>query len=317
MREFLEKTYLYLYSDWSRVELSERDDYKHLHIVVKSPVTKNHVNEVINYAKKFDKLSIVIAHSIEDKYDLSFLQHFPQLSHFSLTAHLFKDFEQVKFIPDDIESLRIAATNSLRLSLGFISRFKKLQSLSLEKHTKDIDVLSDVKQLRRLAIRSITMPNLETISGLNNLKSLEIRLGGTKNLSLLPNLTQLEYLELWAINKIENIDAISDTSSLKRIYLDQLKNVKNVSSLKQLAKLKWLGLCRMKGLESLEWVSKAPVLEEFSITETSQLSPEKFLPLVGHPTLRAADIYIGNKYTLPVREMLNLPEIESKWPTSF
>jgi hypothetical protein len=310
MASWFDKTFLFLYDDWSRVVFPEIENTDHLHIVVKSPIPNDKIQDVVEYSKKFDFLSLVIPHSVSDKYDLSFLECFPKLNSFALTAHLFNEFDQLSYIPDGIEEITINATNSLRLSLSFLTRFKNLKSVSLEKHKKDIEALSEIQQLEKLAIKSITLPDLGIIKPLSKLKELEIRLGGTKNLDLLPTFKNLEYLELWAIHKIVNIDPIADSTSLRKLFLDGLKNVENVKSLKELTNLKSLGLCRMKGLKSLKWAADAPKLEEFSITQTTHLDKSSFEPFLGHRALRAANIYIGKKHSAEVRGMLELPEIE-------
>jgi hypothetical protein len=154
------------------------------------------------------------------------------------------------------------------------------------------------------------MPNLGFIGNKPNLKRLEVRLGGTNNLNILPSFKALEKLDLWAINKLDNIDAISDCINLSDISLDQLSNLENVKSLRNLIKLTNISLCRMKRLKSLQWIADAPNLMEFSITQTSHLDTDAFKPLKNHKSLQAANIYIGRKNTFKVREMLNLPEIK-------
>ena len=152
------------------------------------------------------------------------------------------------------------------------------------------------------------MPNLDFIGNSSSLKSLRIALGGTKNLTTLPEFTSLETLDLWAINKIMDIDAVADTLSLKKISLDQLSNIEDVKSFKKLINLDFLSLCRMKRLNSLQWAADAPNLHTFSITETTHLDKEKFTPLTKNKSLSVAKIYIGKKNSSDVRNMLGLPE---------
>lgn len=301
---------IYIHNDWDRIVYPEKNGSSHLKIIVGYPIPENKIEVLLRFADGYETTSIIVKNSPEQNYDLSFLEYFPHIKGFSLTAYEFTNFSQFEYIPHDIEWLRIDASKSQKLSLSFLKRFNKLKSLSIEKHKKDIEVVSDLNTLEKLAIRSITMPDLKFAGKAEKLKSLEVRLGGTKNLDVLTYFEKLEYLELWAINKISNIDSIADTLNLKEIFLDQLSNVENVKSFKHLSSLKKLKLCRMKRLKSLEWLADAPTLQELSITQTSHLDIEAFKPLTRLTSLKAADIYIGRKHSLEVREMLAVPEID-------
>ena len=305
----MDESVIYLGGHDENVTFPQESDFKYLHIIAAKPVPKKELSDLVSYAENFKRVSITVKHCIHDTYDLSFLERFPFLDSFALTAHLFTDFDQLDSIPPGIKQLRIGATNSLKLSLSFIQRFRQLKKLSLEKHKKDIDVISDLIGLEDLEVKSITMPNLAFIGNATSLRCLRIALGGTRNLDLLPGYQRLEKLDLWAINKISDIDAIADTKFLGKIYLDQLSNVEDVKSLHNLKRLEFLSLCRMKRLKSLQWVADAPNLREFSITQTSHLKPDMFTSLAKNKSLRAASIYIGRKHTFTVRDMLGLPEI--------
>jgi hypothetical protein len=295
------------------LDFPERTDYKSLLIVVGKPIVKRDIVKLVTYAEKFEQVKITVSNCIYDTYDLSFLESFPFLDSFSLTSHLFKDFDQLNSIPSKIKSLRIGSTNSTRLSLSFISKFTELKTLSLEKQKRDIEVISDLRDLEGLSLRSITMPDLSFIGNTQSLKSLRLALGGTKNLDSLPDFKILEKLDLWAINKISNIDSIADCPSLNKIELDQLSNVELVKSFKNLVNLKSLKLCRMKRLQSLQWLADAPNLKKFSLTETTHFEPDAFLPLTKSKSLQAACIYIGRKHSITVRDMLGLPEPEIEY----
>jgi hypothetical protein len=303
--------------DWygccSDIVYPEHTDYKKLHIIVGKTILETEIPDLIEYSRKFEKVRITVRRSQDDNYDFGFLEHFPFLDGFSLAAFDFKDFEQLNLIPPGVSELSIDATNSTRLSLSFLSKFTNLKWLYLEKQKRDIEVISDLRGLEDLSLRSITMPDLSFIGNTQNLKSLRLALGGTKNLDLLPDFKILEKLDLWAINKISNIDRIAYCTSLNKIELDQLSNVEQVKSFKNLVNLESLSLCRMKRLQSLQWLADAPNLKKFSITETTHLEPEAFLPLTESKSLQAASIYIGRKHSLTVRGMLGLPEPEIEY----
>lgn len=303
--------------DWygccSDIVYPKHTDYKQLHIIVGKTILETEIPDLTEYSRKFEKVRITVRRSQDDNYDFGFLEHFPLLDGFSLAAFDFKDFEQLNLIPSGVSELSIDATNSSRLSLSLLSEFTNLKHLYLEKQKRNIEAISELQGLESLSLRSITMPDLSFIGNTQSLRSLRIALGGTKNLTLLPDFRALEKLDLWAINKISNIDNIADCTSLNKIELDQLSNVEQVKSFKNLVNLESLSLCRMKRLQSLQWLADAPNLKKLSITETTHLEPEAFLPLTKTKSLQAASIYIGRKHSFTVRDMLGLPEPEIEY----
>jgi len=294
------------------IEYPKETEYRRLRIVVGNILPEKEISKLVSYAAKHETVFITVKHCIHDTYDLDFLHSFDFLTGFNLTAHSFSDFVQLDSIPLNIEHLRLGATNSRKLSLSLIKKYPKLKSLSIEGHKKDIDVISELTGLEKLELRSITMPNLQFIGDQRKMRSLRIALGGTKNLGLLPHYKNLRHLDLWAINKIVDIDSIADSKNLSTIRLDQLSSVENVKSLRNLSKLNFACLCRMKRIKSLQWLADAPNLQELSITQTTHLDAGAFLPLKKIKALRAADIYIGRKHSFEVRDMLGLPEIVDK-----
>ena len=138
------------------------------------------------------------------------------------------------------------------------------------------------------------MPDLSILTGLNNLQSLDIKLGGTNNLGLLPEIGKLRYLELWQIRGLDDVTAIAGLPHLQHLFLQSLGRVTAIPSLGGLTKLRRVVLDTMKGITDLQPLADAPALEQLVLVAMRQIRLEHLECLVGHPTLRHAIFGLGS-----------------------
>ncbi len=136
--------------------------------------------------------------------------------------------------------------------------------------------------------------------------------GGITDLSLLPQIGRLKYLELWMVKGLSDLSAIGSLTSLQCLFLQALKNVTELPSFKNLKDLRRVTLDTMKSLKSIESIAAAPALEEFLAVGESSLLPEHFAPLVGHPTLKRASVFLGRNWkNQEIAGLLGLPPCET------
>jgi len=253
--------------------------------------------------------------------DLEFLGYFPFLREFETGVWTLGSFEGLRHLSSDLKYLGLGATKSKAHSLRVIERFTELRDLSIEGHTKDISAVKFCSKLESLTLRSVTLPDLSVLTGLNHLKHLRLKLGGTKNLSLLPAIKNLVYLELWAILGLSDLNMIGELSKLQFIFLQSLKRVTTLPTLEGLSVLRRVHLEALKGFQDLSPVSLAPNLAELIVTDMPQLQVDAFLPFIGHKGLRVARIWLRNrKKQEAIAKMLNLPKTEvipDKWNFQF
>jgi internalin A len=241
-------------------------------------------------------------------FDLDFLRHYPSLRHVTIEVFDLKNLEGLHHLSPELESFGLGQTKRKVHSLSALRRFPRLRRLYLDGHTKDIDVISSLSRLDDLTLRSITLPDLSMLRPLKQLRSLDVKLGGTKNLDLLPEIGQLRYLELWMIRGFTDLRPIASVRTLQFLFLQALKNVDAIPSLARLPVLRRVHLETMKGLTDLRSVAEAPALEDLVAIDMSQLSPEAFRPFVGHPTLRRASVGLGSlRKNQAVTDLLSLP----------
>ena len=246
--------------------------------------------------------------------DLDFLRHFPTLRSFQADAlyHSLTSIDGLGYLPDDVRFIGLGRTKK-RLSLAPLARFTTIQRLFLEGQSKDIDVVSDLRHLRSVTLRSITLPDLSLLRPLSSLRALGLKLGGTKDLSLLPDLRSLDYLELWMVKGLSDLSPVSELPQLEYLFLQSLRQVESLPIMTGLAGLRRLWLETMNGLTDLAPLRQAPSLTQLAVVAMGHLQPEAFAPLVGHPTLEALRFGLGSRRkNEAVKRIIDLPS-EGDW----
>jgi len=153
------------------------------------------------------------------------------LEELSIGIYSLDSFDFLKQLPNGIKSLSLAATKSTKPQLQTLSRFQSLTHLYLERQQQGIEVLSELKRLEDLTLRSITTEGLDYISMLRRLWSLDIKLGGIRNLSAIAGKESIKYLELWQIRGLSDIRVISSLGGLQSLFLQSLRNVSAIPDL--------------------------------------------------------------------------------------
>jgi len=242
--------------------------------------------------------------------DLEWLRYFPGHQNFMVDAHDLESLDGLRHLPETLSQLAIGQTKQ-RLSLLVLERFPELKTLYLEGHTKDIEVLSQLRRLEDLTLRSITLPDLSVLLPLERLWSLDLKLGGTTNLDLLPHIGSLKYLELWMIRGFDDLSPVSGLTNLRFLFLQALRRVTALPDLSDCTRLRRIHLETMKGLSDLSPLAHAPALEQLLLVDMVHLRQEHLEPLRNHPSLQSIGIGLGSvKRNQAAQEMLGLPDVE-------
>lgn len=243
--------------------------------------------------------------------DLDFLRFYPELLRFS--ADTFYDgpesFEGLRHLRPDLHSLGLGTADK-RLSLTPLEHMSGLRRLFLQKQTRDIDVLSRLTSLRSLTLREITLPGLSLLLPLTGLRALDLKLGGTRDLSLLPRIGQLEYVELWMVRGLSDLDPLAEVPTLRYIHLEALKQVTALpADLSRLTRLDTVFIETMKGLTDLTPLLTASALRRVALVDMRHLEPAQVGVLREHPSLRHLIAGLGSaRKNQAVQELVSLPE---------
>lgn len=228
--------------------------------------------------------------------DLDFLRYFSSVRSFQADAlyHSLANIDGLECLPADARFIGLGKTKR-RLSLAPLARFSELQHVYLEAQTKDIEVVGELRALRSVTLRSITLPDLSLLLPLSGLRALDLKLGGTKNLDLLPRFTELEYLELWMVKGLRDLSPVAELPHLEFLFLQSLRQVERLPDMSGMKGLRRLWIETMRGLSDLSPLRRAPYLRQLAAIDMVHLQAEDFLPLVGHPTLASFAAGLGSK----------------------
>ena len=244
-------------------------------------------------------------------FDLAFLDHMPNVRRFSadcmLTAQNVQavaslpdletlsigiydltSFEFLNHVNDRLIQLGIFDTSSSKPSISTVARFNDLRFLSLHGQQKGIEAVSELRNLEKLTLGSISTPGLDFLVGLNNLWSLSIVLGGIRNLAALQTLPHLKFLELALVRGLSDLTPVSETTGLQCLNLEQVRQVTNLPDLSCLDSLRRLAVIDMKGVHDLTPIRLAPKLEDILFTPGRSFAPSELRWILELPNLKTA-----------------------------
>jgi hypothetical protein len=224
----------------------------------RDPLSDDEHKKVAEFLLRYPDVSLRAYGRPDGIETLDFLKHYPAVRHLEIDLYLLKSTDGIEYVSEQLESFAFSQTKSKAHSLSFIKRFKNLKILSLEAHTKDIDVVSSLKHLNALHLRSITLPNLDLIKPLIKLRGLTLKIGGTKNLAALRDLPDLRYFEAWMVRGLADLSVLADMKSLTHLFLQSLPHIKKLPSLASLKSLRWVTIESLKNLTDLSSIAQAP-----------------------------------------------------------
>ncbi len=204
----------------------------------------------------------------EDKVDISFLLKMPHLKNlwfncidfkknqqkinFDVLARLrlkqfyiecfdLRNYEFIKYLSDDLEELIIIADTmgpGVVFDCAWLLKYVNLKSLWLgKKAKKNIELLSQLPKLKDLTLRGIKIADFSFLHKMN-LEKLALLWNSNNDLHELAKLKNLHEIELWRINKLDDISFIEDMTNLEIIRLEDLKHITSLPDLSKLTKLK-------------------------------------------------------------------------------
>lgn len=210
----------------------------------------------------------------------------PDLESLSVGIWQLEDFDFINSISPRLRHLALSQTRSKKPSLAPLKRFMELETIYLEGQQKDIEVLSQLQSLKDVTLRSITTDGLDYIKPLNNMWSLDIKLGGIRDLSAIRGMANIAYLELWQIKGLSDVSVIAELPGLQNLFLQSLPNVIALPSMSQSYSLRRIMLQNMKGLRDFTPLESAPSLEEFLLVEGFKNEPHDLTTVLKNPSLR-------------------------------
>lgn len=215
----------------------------------------------------------------------------------SLSLGIFEltDFDVLERLSPGLTSLSLGATRSKRPTLAPLSRFRSLRVLYLERQSKDIEVLSELRELEDVTLRSITTPDLQYLSDLPRLWSLDIKLGGIRGFAGVEGKQSIKYLELWQVRDLRSIDVATTLPGLQNLFLQSLPHVESFPGMTDATALRRIAVENLKGLRDFAALETAPALEEFALIDGRKQAPQQLLPVLNNPSVRRISAFFGSE----------------------
>ncbi len=151
-----------------------------------------------------------------------------QLKSFHIECFDLRDYEFIKYLSPDLEELVIMADTmgaGIKFDCSWLLRYRKLKSLWLgKKAKKNLEAINQLSELKSLALRGIKVNDFSFLYQMD-LERLSLLWNSNNNLYDLSNLNSLKEIELWRINKLEDISFMERLTNLEIIKLQDLKHI--------------------------------------------------------------------------------------------
>ncbi len=231
----------------------------------------------LSFAAKMKHVRRFAAHPVWRPTAIESIARMPRLELLSLHAYFLDSLEFLRDLPTQhLESLWLGQTKSKKPSLAPLARFEKLRALHIEFQNRDLEMLGELRALEDLTLRSVTTPDLEFLRPLTRLRSLDLKLGSIADLSAIAGKTSLQYLELWQVKGVTDVEIAAKLPGLQHLFLQSLARVKRLPSFARNEELRRVHLQNMKALGDVSSLITAPVLEELVIYEGTAMNPDDF-----------------------------------------
>lgn len=139
-----------------------------------------------------------------------------------------RNYEFVQNLSDELEELLIMADTmgpGIKFDCTWLLKYQNLQTLWLgKKAKKNIESISQLSKLKSLSLRGIKLTDFSFL-GKMNLEKLALLWNSNNNLHALAELKNLKEIELWRINKLNDISFIEELTHLEIIKLQDLKHI--------------------------------------------------------------------------------------------
>jgi Leucine-rich repeat (LRR) protein len=232
--------------------------------------------------------------------DITPLKHLKNLKTISLDCDKIRDFKPICYNPK-LHDLRLAKIKK-STNITFLRECKKIESLNLVGDYKDggviIEIFDNIKHLdlSTLYIRHINQLDTAKFKCFPELRSLTINSDDIKDISFLSNLTKLEELFL---NKITNIQAVSELTKLKKLSVSS-SNIEDIHFLSNLTELEELDLSRNE-INDIQIISELTKLKKLKLYNNNikDIGPLKKLKYLKTIDLR-------NNFITDIEPLLNL-----------
>ena len=166
-----------------------------------------------------------------------------------------------------LSKLTISDTKTKALNLEYLKEFQNLKTLIISGHTKNINVVGEIKELESLTLNAIKKTTVSFVNNLKNLKSLRLLLGGRDNILEIEE-NNIENLEIVWVRGFNDISNISKFKNLKTLQIEDLIQLPTIYFDNIFSDLSDLKILNCKTLETINGLNNLPKLSSLIIHQT-------------------------------------------------
>lgn len=155
----------------------------------------------------------------------------------------------------DLKALSFWAKKSKKISLEPLANYSKLTELNIDEHTKHIEAIGNLVNLKKLYLRAIKKVSLEFINEMKSLDSLKLLLGGRSNINEIDR-SEIKHLSIDWVVGLNNIDSIFKLPKLEKLSVFTLKQLQAVNITEVNETIKDLMIADCKNLNKIEGLNK-------------------------------------------------------------
>ena len=150
------------------------------------------------------------------------------LKSFHIECFDLRDYEFIQYLSPDLEELVIMADTmgpGINFDCSWLLKYRHLNSLWLgKKAKKNLEVISQLPELKSLTLRGIKVNDFSFLYQMD-LERFALLWNTNNDLQNLSNLKSLKEIELWRINKLDDISFLENLANLEIIKLQDLKHI--------------------------------------------------------------------------------------------
>jgi hypothetical protein len=248
----------------------------------------------LSFTTRMTNVHRFLADCLMDASGIEHIAAMQKLEKLCIGIYNLESFDFLSQVAPHLKRLQLGRTRSKKPDLSLLSRFASLEGVYIEGHHKNIEVLSQLEDLREVTLRSISTPNICYLKPLCHMRSLDIKLGGITDINAIEGMHNIKFLELWQVRGLSDLGVISTLEGLQFLFLQSLRQVIALPPLDRLKNLRRIFLDNMKGLQRLDSIEFAPALAEFIHREAKNFQPEDYLPVVRNKNVKHAFIHFSN-----------------------
>lgn len=304
-----------------RIQISENADLKKILPVLWEEIFKYHkplhlrfylyktfdVDWITDYPE-LESISIEAVSNIKNPEKLSLFKNLKVLA-LKFDYNTLTDLNFLENINPNLEELYIISeSKAAKIDLTSAARFRNLKTLHIENLEKNLEkTLSQLSELEELTLRSISKPQkLDCIPELTKLKHLTLQLCGFENIDAAVHLKSLQYLQLWRLPKLTDLEFVSQMKDLQFLFIETLNGITEFPKVADLQKLRRVKITSCKNISDFSSIEHTSSIVDFIIQNAEQTDLKIFIPILKNKNIQR--IGIGYQKVATQKEVLALAQ---------